>query len=440
MRLLGLAAFPGSLMAAGPGAPGGLQDMKSFVQAVTVAVVLVTAGQAQGQQIVAKLWGAAGGAMRCCYQTHCVQHSSPAGGYVRAALGNIPVGTVLFIYVGQGGRADSAAPTFGGGGPAGSGGGGSGGGASFVSIMQDPDEANRDKVLIVAGGGGGGVTSAVIAGPGSGGGWIGIGAPNGGSGGIGAGGGTQVVGGSAGTGGYGGGGTAGTGGGFLRGGAGMSCKGSGGGGGFYGGGGGHGDCGDCSGGIGGGGSSHFNPAYCSTILSDGQAYGSALHPDATSDPDWIGNAGMPKAIDGNNGLVVLIVDGRRYVFEYTGGVQTFVVPGVDTDGDGVTDGADNCPIVQNPSQADCDSDGTGDACAIAGGAADYNNNGVPDSCECIADIFVDGAVNGADLGALLAYWGPTTSASASRRCDLNGDGGVDGVDLGYLLSRWGPCQ
>ncbi len=37
----------------------------------------------------------------------------------------------------------------------------------------------------------------------------------------------------------------------------------------------------------------------------------------------------------------------------------------DGDGDGVPDGADNCPSVQNPNQADSDGDGVGDACDSA---------------------------------------------------------------------------
>ena len=35
---------------------------------------------------------------------------------------------------------------------------------------------------------------------------------------------------------------------------------------------------------------------------------------------------------------------------------------VDTDGDGVCDSADNCPLVYNPDQKDTDGDGIGDAC------------------------------------------------------------------------------
>jgi Regulator of chromosome condensation (RCC1) repeat len=58
---------------------------------------------------------------------------------------------------------------------------------------------------------------------------------------------------------------------------------------------------------------------------------------------------------------------------------------------------------------------------------------------CTGDIFQDGLVNGADLGALLSYWGPVTSAPASALCDLDHDGIVGGGDLGILLANWGPC-
>jgi hypothetical protein len=47
------------------------------------------------------------------------------------------------------------------------------------------------------------------------------------------------------------------------------------------------------------------------------------------------------------------------------------------------------------------------------------------------DLDGDGAVNGSDLGLLLAAWG-TNDPSA----DLNGDGFVDGADLGILLGAW----
>jgi hypothetical protein len=58
---------------------------------------------------------------------------------------------------------------------------------------------------------------------------------------------------------------------------------------------------------------------------------------------------------------------------------------------------------------------------------------------CVGDIFQDDLVNGADLGALLSYWGPVTSAPASALCDLDQDGNVNGADLGLLLANWGSC-
>jgi hypothetical protein len=53
---------------------------------------------------------------------------------------------------------------------------------------------------------------------------------------------------------------------------------------------------------------------------------------------------------------------------------------------------------------------------------------------CRPDLNGDMAVDGIDLGMLLAAWG-TGSVSA----DLNADGAVDGVDLGLLLAAWGVC-
>lgn len=46
-----------------------------------------------------------------------------------------------------------------------------------------------------------------------------------------------------------------------------------------------------------------------------------------------------------------------------------------------------------------------------------------------ADLNGDGAVNGADLGILLAAWGTNGG-------DLDGDGDTDGADLGILLAAW----
>ena len=50
-----------------------------------------------------------------------------------------------------------------------------------------------------------------------------------------------------------------------------------------------------------------------------------------------------------------------------------------------------------------------------------------------ADINGDGDVNGADLGILLASWGPCPPPCPA---DINGDGVVNGADLGLLLAAW----
>jgi formylglycine-generating enzyme required for sulfatase activity len=64
---------------------------------------------------------------------------------------------------------------------------------------------------------------------------------------------------------------------------------------------------------------------------------------------------------------------------------------------------------------------------------------VPASAQCTGDIVGDGRVDGADLGTLLAYWGPRTNATFSIASDLDNDGQIDGADLGILLANWGTC-
>lgn len=54
---------------------------------------------------------------------------------------------------------------------------------------------------------------------------------------------------------------------------------------------------------------------------------------------------------------------------------------------------------------------------------------------CPADLNGDGSVGGADLGLLLAAWGPCAGCPE----DLNGDGVVNGADIGLLLASWGNC-
>jgi hypothetical protein len=98
---------------------------------------------------------------------------------------------------------------------------------------------------------------------------------------------------------------------------------------------------------------------------------------------------------------------------YTGKLFVTVtgVGGGDSDGDGVPNGADNCPTTANADQADFDGDGQGDACD-----GDDDNDGVPDESDAFprdpgetADTDGDGIGNNADD-------------------DDDGDGVADGAD------------
>jgi len=89
----------------------------------------------------------------------------------------------------------------------------------------------------------------------------------------------------------------------------------------------------------------------------------------------------------------------------------------------------------------------GNACGVALVAAPLASDGEPlpvrlrrwrievEPTGCPADLDGSGAVDGVDLGLLLARWGPEGCGAA----DLDDDGIVDGVDLGLLLASWGPC-
>ena len=96
--------------------------------------------------------------------------------------------------------------------------------------------------------------------------------------------------------------------------------------------------------------------------------------------------------------------------------------------------------------ADCNKDGIVDYGQCRDGSlADDNGNNIPDCCEagipcpaCAAcDLNPNGVIDGSDLGALLAFWGPVSPAFP--RADINRDGTVNGADLSTLLANWGPC-
>jgi hypothetical protein len=89
----------------------------------------------------------------------------------------------------------------------------------------------------------------------------------------------------------------------------------------------------------------------------------------------------------------------------------------DSDLDGLVDSADNCPLIPNPTQQDCDGDGTGDACEDI---PDCNANGVPDNCDLAGGAASDCNGNGVP--------DPCDVASGFAR-DCDGDGTLDSCEI-----------
>ncbi len=139
----------------------------------------------------------------------------------------------------------------------------------------------------------------------------------------------------------------------------------------------------------------------------------------------------------NDRLAILDFTNRKvYLFE--------LCSGADGDFDGVLDCLDNCPSLANPSQADCDNDGVGDVCEIAGGAFDTNSNSIPDTCEfgvvipyCTAGLTSNGCVpalsaSGAPSAAALSGFTLSCSGLEGQRIAL----GFYGVN-GPQAAPWG---
>ncbi|MEY4118944.1 MAG: hypothetical protein RLZZ116_2272 [Planctomycetota bacterium] len=89
------------------------------------------------------------------------------------------------------------------------------------------------------------------------------------------------------------------------------------------------------------------------------------------------------------------------------------------------------------SECDCDQDAVLDYIQLANPSVDRNNDGIIDSCQCIADITGNGSVDGVDLAAVLGSWG--SGGGGKPGADIDGDGIVAGTDLAIVLGSWGAC-
>jgi len=146
------------------------------------------------------------------------------------------------------------------------------------------------------------------------------------------------------------------------------------------------------------------------------------------------------AITGNRGDTCQLVAGGLMIYGGSPQVANSQicsnVPATQING-GIIDLGGNCLAPECSGCADSDGDEVPDyldRCPGGDDRIDNNANGIPDACECRADLNADGQIDGTDLGTLLSLWGLPVPLA-----DISGDGVVDGVDLGLLLSRWGPC-
>ncbi len=130
------------------------------------------------------------------------------------------------------------------------------------------------------------------------------------------------------------------------------------------------------------------------------------------DPGVVDEFGHGVSVDGGRAVVGAWLDDDNG--DSSGSAYVFAIAGEDSDADGVIDACDNCPGVGNPGQADCDGDGSGDACV---GLGDFDG---------------DGAVGLTDYGWFLgcAAGAGECAAVCLAAFDFDGDGDVDFGDFG----------
>lgn len=113
--------------------------------------------------------------------------------------------------------------------------------------------------------------------------------------------------------------------------------------------------------------------------------------------------------------------------------RVYLISPFDTDSDGITQLADNCPLVANGSQLDSDNDGRGDACSL-----DWDGDGQLDTDDCAPNRSADG-IPGEVTGVMLALGSPTqiswSATQFANRYDIS-----RGALPGISSSNLGSCQ
>ena len=118
--------------------------------------------------------------------------------------------------------------------------------------------------------------------------------------------------------------------------------------------------------------------------------------------------------------------------------SVWIVSPFDIDGDGITQLADNCPLIANPDQVDTDGDLIGDACQ-----GDYDGDGLDDATDCAPGDATGGTP--ADVAGLVFEAGSTTTltwnaAAFADTYDISrGDiAALDGNDYGACQNHRDP--
>jgi len=114
-------------------------------------------------------------------------------------------------------------------------------------------------------------------------------------------------------------------------------------------------------------------------------------------------------------------------------LNTFLCPGTGSI-DGPWENGGNNTFVED-CNTDCNGNGVNDVLDLWDGTSqDSNSNGVPDECECYADVNGDLTVNVNDVLVIISQFGCEGSG------DINGDGIVDVGDILDVFANWGSCD